>query len=74
MIFCRTYSVITPTRIRPNQRMLISATVLRLESDTFTITSVVKRTNHAGTKTEEICSGRHTFTHPGLYDIDMKVI
>ena len=69
----RSYTVLAPTMIRPSQTMRLSATVIKLEFESMTITAAVKRTNHAGTVSESICNGRHTFHRPGAFDITMKV-
>lgn len=61
--------------IRPNQMLTISAKILKMEFDTFTITGLVRKLDNTTTPYtyEEICGTTYTFTRPGSYDIKMKV-
>lgn len=63
-----------PNRVRPNQDVVVAATVMRLElSDTFTVKAVVRHLIE-GKQAEEICSAEYTFYRPATYNIRMKVI
>lgn len=57
--------------VRPDQRLTISANILKMEYESFTITGIVRKLN--GDTYEEIASTQFTATRPGMYDIDMVV-
>ena len=72
-IFCRSYAVVTPTKIRPNQDVIVAATLLNTDlSDTFTITAVIRYLAN-DKQTDEICGAQHTFTRPGSHSLVLKV-
>ena len=62
-----------PTKVRPNMDMKISATILKMEYDSFTVTAVVRRLLE-NNRYDEISSTQHTFTRVGTYDLTMRVI
>ncbi|XP_067941196.1 CD109 antigen-like [Watersipora subatra] len=67
-----TYVVVTPTKVRPNQDVVISATILKLKfPDTITIHTVIRYLVHKK-PAEEISSAQHTFSRPGSHDIILK--
>lgn len=66
-----TYVVVAPTKVRPNQMLKVSATILKLEYESFTVTAVLRKLIDNDYK--EVVSGKHTFTRAGSYDIKMKV-
>ena len=68
----RTYLVVAPTKVRPNMDMKISATILKMEYDSFTVTAVVRRLLE-NNRYDEISSTQHTFTRVGTYDLTMRV-
>ena len=52
--------------------MKISATILKMEYDSFTVTAVVRRLLE-NNRYDEISSTQHTFTRVGTYDLTMRV-
>ena len=71
LFYCRTYIIVAPNKIRPNQELKVSASILKLEYDSFTVTAIVRKLN--GDTYEEICSTKHTFTRVGTYEMSMWV-
>ena len=65
--------IVTPNKIRPNQDVVVAATILKLElSNTFTIKAVIKllvSDKHA----DEICGAQYTFTRTGSHNMILKV-
>ncbi|XP_067938571.1 CD109 antigen-like [Watersipora subatra] len=67
-----TYIVVAPTKIRPNEDVVISISILKLElSNTFTVQAVIKYLVH-NKPAEQISSAQHTFTRPGSHNIILK--
>ncbi|XP_067928326.1 CD109 antigen-like [Watersipora subatra] len=64
-----TYLIVAPTTVRPNQLLRISAAILKLEYESFTVTAIVRKLN--GDNYDEICSTTETFSRVGNYEMTM---
>src|SRR6218665_1957010 len=72
MLFCclltyRSYFVVSPRKIRPNQVMQMSVSLLRLYYDNINFRAVIRRGQ------EEICSTSYLFTTTGTQLLQMWV-
>ena len=65
--------MVAPTKIRPNQDVVVAATILRLSlSNSFTIRAVI-RYLVTDKYVEEIASTQHTFIRTGSHNLILKV-
>ena len=73
LLHYRTYVIVTPNKIRPNQEVVVAATILKLElSNTFTIKAVIKHVINEK-QANEIAGAEHTFTRTGTHNMILKV-